>query len=156
MDILNSEQYIAEKLNIQPVSKERLDKVSSDLRNESQYEDVHNRDELEFLGLYEESDKNELKKGCTYLLADNMGGDKDKWYVSVFVRDIDEEDSLYDLCWNRGYKRFNGGDSILCFGKSDYKGYAKVVSFDEFKRMFEEEEQGKHTLHQYYIDNVVE
>lgn len=152
MKILNTNQYISEKLAIKPITKNRLRELDTDIKNVP-----HNRDlALEFLGLFDESDEAEISKGCTYLLSDNMGHtERDVWRVCVYVRNEYDEDLLYSLCWCGGYKRFNGGDCVLDFGKKNHTGYGKVIFVEKFKKMFEEEEQGKHTLHNYYINNIV-
>ena len=153
MKILNTNQYISEKLVIKPITKNRLSELDADIKSVP-----HNRDiASEFLGLFDELDEAEISKGCTYLLSDNMGHtERDVWRVCVYVRNEYDEDLLYSLCWSGGYKRFNGGDCVLCFGKENETGYGKVIFVEKFKKMFEEEEQGKHTLHNYYINNIVE
>lgn len=99
----------------------------------------HGKEYFDFTAL-EDANPSERRRGCTYLLSDEMdfGGKDGNWgKVAVYVRNTDEEKRLKELCYGRGIMRFNGGEQIYDFGKCEVDGYGETMTLSEFERMLD-------------------
>ncbi len=110
-------------------------------------ENWHGKEYFDFTAL-EDANQSERRRGCTYLLTNEIKDDN--WgRVAVYVRSTDEEKRLKELCYGRGIMRFNGGEVIYDFGKCEVDGYGETITLSDFEKMLKEEEKGLHTLHNY-------